>query len=281
MPDFTNLRSRLAESAAYLETELGPAPRLAVVLGSGLSQAGESWNRSAELPYSRIPHFPQVSTAGHPGNLWRIESDRTSFAALAGRCHFYEGFSLSEVVFAVRALSFWGVEVFLLTNAAGAISPILKSGQFMLVRDHINLMPGSPLRGQDCAELGAPFVDLSEAYDEGLRRTASESGLELGLDLAEGVYLAVPGPSFETPAEIRMFRSWGADAVGMSTVPEVIALQQLGRRILALSCLTNLAAGRSTSRLSHLEVLEVTRGMAGSLGELILRIAEKCSPRGC
>jgi len=265
----------LTKAVSLLQNEIGPPPSTAVVLGSGLSTAGDSWPKIKSIAYEKIPGFHKPEVTGHPGHLWIVRNESSGFAALAGRCHYYEGFSLPEVVFPVRVLASWGVTNFIVTNAAGGIRPTLTPGSLMLVNDHINFVGDSPLRALTVPELGARFPDLTEAYAASLRQIARGCAERLQLKLEEGVYVAVPGPQFETPAEIQMFGKLGADAIGMSTVPEVIALAQMGCKVLAVSVITNLAAGISGSRLSHEEVLETGASAAQSLGKLILEVAAR------
>jgi len=265
----------LTKAVAFLQNEIGPPPQAAVVLGSGLSTAGQSWPKIKSIPYDTIPGFAKPGITGHPGDLWIVRNATTCFITLAGRCHYYEGFTLPEVVFPVRALASWGVTNFILTNAAGGIRTTLTPGSLMLVSDHINFMGDNPLRALHVPNLGERFPDLTQAYTASLRKLAHECAARLHLKLEDGVYLAVTGPQYETPAEIRMFATLGADAVGMSTVPEVIALVQMGCRVLAVSVITNLAAGVGPDPLSHLEVLATGTAAAGSLGKLILEIAKR------
>ena len=266
----------LREAVAFLQERIGEPPAVAAVLGSGLGDAFLSQvDVTSRLSYPKIPHFPASSVVGHAGELGWGESEGVRFCALLGRVHFYEGLSLQRIVFAVRAMALWGVQNFIITNAAGAVNRDFAPGDLMLITDHINLQGDNPLTGDNEVELGARFPDMSCAYHKGLRQTALESARELGLELRQGVYVAVRGPSYETPAEIRMFGVIGADAVGMSTVPEVIALNHMGRRVMGISCLTNMAAGILDQPLIHDEVLQVTRQVQGDFSRLIVRIIGK------
>jgi len=209
----------------------------------------------AQISYRELPGFPQVGVAGHSGRLLIGRLGGAPVLLLGGRAHFYEGHSMAQVTFAVRVLAAYGIRDLLLTNAAGGVNARFRAGDFMVVSDHINFMGTNPLRG--AAPAGLPtFVDLSAAYDAGLQKRLGQAARKLGLKLRSGVYLAVCGPSYETPAEIRAFARLGADAVGMSTVPEVIVARQCGLRVAALSCITNLAAGRTARPLLHAEVLQ-------------------------
>lgn len=230
-------------------------PRLAIVLGSGFHHVLTDLRIEKKIPYSKIPGFPKPTVSGHTGELFFGMLGSTPVLVLSGRAHFYEGHSMERVTFAVRSLAAFGIRDLLLTNAAGGVNRNFRPGDFMVVSDHINFMGTNPLRGDPIPGLPR-FVDLTEVYDAGLRRLLLRAGRECGIKLRSGVYLAVSGPSYETPAEIRAFARLGADAVGMSTVPEAIVARQCGLNVSALSCITNLAAGRSRRTLSHLEVLE-------------------------
>ena len=266
---------QLKQAADFLKREIGSPPPVALVLGSGLGDAFTSRVQAQRMSYDRIPHFPVSTIVGHAGELAWGEHEDVPFCAMLGRVHLYEGLPAQRVVFAVRALALWGVEHFIITNAAGAVKADFAPGDLMLITDHINLLYDTPLIGDNYDELGERFVDLSEAYDRGLRRLARECANQERLQLRQGVYAAFRGPTFETPAEVRMARNLGADAVGMSTVPEVIALNHMGKKVLGISCLTNLAAGISATPLSHDEVLETTEMVKEQFSRLILRIVER------
>lgn len=229
---------------------------LAIILGSGLGKFAETLDRRLTIPYHEIPHFPVSTVAGHHGRLILAVEPvvRKPFWALQGRVHYYEGYTPAQVVFPVRVLRLLGVETVILTNAAGAIRADLEPGAFMLLRDHLNLTGMNPLRGPNYDELGPRFPDMTDPYDPQLRHLLHAAAGELGIPLTEGIYAALSGPSFETPAEIRMLESLGADAVGMSTVPETIAARHAGMRVAAVSFIANKAAGKSGTPLSHEEV---------------------------
>jgi purine-nucleoside phosphorylase len=230
-------------------------PALAIILGSGFQHIIDSLRESSCIPYARLPGFPKTNVVGHPGQVHVGILGDTPVLMLAGRPHYYEGHSMAEVTWPVRVLGAYGIRDLLVTNAAGGLNPRWHPGDFMMITDHINLMGANPLRGS--AQRGlARFVDLSCAYDPELRKLLTRAARICGLKLRSGVYLAVSGPSYETPAEIRAFASLGANAVGMSTVPEVIVARQLGIRAAALSCVTNLAAGLGSRPISHAEVLQ-------------------------
>jgi purine-nucleoside phosphorylase len=245
--------SKLREAATFVQERLGPErPRAGLVLGSGLGALAEELRGLERLSYADIPHMPVSSVAGHAGKLCSGELGGARVLCLQGRVHGYEGHALSRVVFGVRLLAELGCEVVLLSNAAGGIAERLQAGSLMRIEDHLNLMGDSPLRGPSAR--GARFPDMTHAYDLELGALCERAARESAVGLERGVYAGLLGPSYETPAEIRMLKTLGADAVGMSTVPETIALRQLGVRVGAVSCITNLAAGRSKEPLSHQEV---------------------------
>lgn len=244
-----------------------------MVLGSGFSAAVEQMDLDAKIAYSRLPGFPPVGVAGHSGQLLIGRLGGTPVMVFSGRAHYYEGHSLGQVTFPVRVAAACGVRVLLLTNAAGGLNRSFRPGDFMIVSDHINFLGDNPLRGP--ARPGElRFVDLTEAYDPGLMRMLARAGRSCGARVHSGVYLAASGPSYETPAEIRAFARLGADAVGMSTVPETIVARQCGLRVAALSCITNLAAGRSPNPLSHAEVLETAERVKPLAARCLAKFAE-------
>jgi len=277
-PASTTVTRRRAEKVAARLTRLtGLRPRLAMVLGSGFQEVASLLEARTKVSYRDLPGFPGTGVQGHAGNLLAGRLGGTPVLVLSGRAHYYEGHSLEHITFPVRVLAAAGVTDLLLTNAAGGINPRFRAGDFMIVTDHINFMGANPLRGGPVEALGGsadvqatPFVDLSCAYDPELRRLLKKASREQSVKLRAGVYLAVSGPSYETPAEIRAFARLGADAVGMSTVPEVIVARHCGMRVGALSCITNLAAGLGGQSLSHGDVLAAARNV-GVLGARLLR----------
>jgi purine-nucleoside phosphorylase len=242
-------------AAARLKKISRLRPTLAIVLGSGFHHVLTGLRVEKKIPYAKIPGFPVPSVSGHAGELYFGRLGGTPVLVLSGRAHFYEGHPMERVTFAVRALAAFGIRDLLLTNAAGGINKKFHAGDFMVLTDHINLMGANPLRGPAVPNLPR-FVDLTEVYDPKLRALLFRAGKSCNLRLQRGVYLAVSGPSYETPAEVRAFARLGADAVGMSTVPEAIVARQCGLNVAAVSCITNLAAGISKEKLSHAEVLE-------------------------
>jgi purine-nucleoside phosphorylase len=259
---------RVRAAAAFVAERLQRPPRVGLVLGSGLGGFADQLTDVARIPYAEIPEMPRPLVVGHAGNLCAGSVAGVPVACLQGRSHIYEGHTPTRAVFGVRLLAELGCRIMLLTNAAGGIHSSFVPGDLMLITDHLNLMGDSPLRGPNF-EGGPRFPDLSQAYDANLQAAAREAARVAGVTLREGVYAAMLGPSYETPAEIRMLRTLGADAVGMSTVPEVIALRQIGVRVGAMSCITNLAAGISGQPLDHSEV-EATARLARSAFSRVL-----------
>jgi len=244
-------------------------PTLALVLGSGFNHVLRELDVDAEISYAKLPGFPKPSVAGHNGKLVIGRLGGTPVLVLSGRAHFYEGHPMERVTFAVRVLAAYGVRDLLLTNAAGGINRKFRAGDFMVLTDHINLMGANPLRG------GPNFVDMTRVYDATLNALLSKSARVCKIKLRRGVYLAVSGPSYETPAEIRAFARLGADAVGMSTVPEVLVARHGGMRVLGISCITNMAAGVLPQPLVHEEVMETARRVRGSFISLVEGILER------
>ena len=258
-----------AQLAASKLRRLSPLrPRLAIVLGTGFDLALNGLEKNARISYANIPGFPSVGVPGHRGELVIGACQGTEIMVLRGRAHFYEGLPLSAVTFPVRALAAYGIRDLLLTNAAGGINPKFRAGDFMLSKDHINFMGTNPLRGAILSKQ-SPFVDLSSPYDATMRNLLRRAASAARLNLHQGTYLAVSGPSYETPAEIRAFRILGADAVGMSTVPEAIVARHCGLRVASLSCITNRAAGLSNRPLSHREVLKSAGAVNDKSGAML------------
>jgi purine-nucleoside phosphorylase len=266
---------KLQKAARYLAKRLKVSPTIALVLGSGLSDALGRLEQEQRLGWERIPYFPRSTVAGHAGEWVFGLLEKKPVLVSRGRVHFYEGYAMSEIVFPIRVMKLLGIEKVILTNAAGAINREFSVGDFVLIRDHINMIPDNPLRGGNIAELGPRFPNLLDAYSARLRSLAKEVSQSLGLELREGVYIATPGPMYETPAEIEAYKRWGADLVGMSTVPEVIAARHCGLEVLAISVVTNMAAGIGTDKLTHEEVLEITKRREHDLAKLLRAIITK------
>ena len=244
---------------------MGQFPRVGIILGSGLGEVVARVKRAREVPYKSIPHFPRTTVEGHAGILHLGVWGKVPVAMLGGRVHLYEGFAPSQVLFPARVLGLAGVEVLVVTCAAGGISPRALPGSFMIFSDHLNLAGQPLLAGRHDVRWGPRFLELSDAYDAALRQEARRAAKALGLKWFEGVYASVLGPQFETPAEVRALRQLGADAVGMSAVPEVLAARQMGVRVLAIAAITNRAAGLSRHPLSHEAVLEAGQRAAQDL----------------
>ena len=244
-------------------------PKIAIVLGSGLGAFAEQLEGATAISFGEIPHFPQSTVPGHSGKLVIGKVAGVPVAVMQGRVHAYEGYSSEEVTFPVRVLGRMGVKTLVLTNAAGGINEGLRQGQLVLIADHINLSGRNPVAGLNDERLGPRFFDMSEAYSERLRGLAHEAARAMEFRLDEGVYLSVLGPSFETPAEIRAFRTMGADLVGMSTVQETIVARHMGIEVLGISCVTNLAAGIHKEPLSHEEVMATGRAVEKQLAGLL------------
>jgi len=250
--------SAIRETVDLIRIRCRQQPVLGLILGSGLGAYADSFQNRTVIPFAELPHFPSSTILGHSGNLIIGNAEGVSVAALQGRVHLYEGYSIAEVAFPARVLGSLGIRRLIVTNAAGGINTAFKPGDLMLISDHINLMGTNPLTGPNLDELGPRFPDMSEAYDSEMRGIALEAARQMEIPLHQGVYIGLLGPSYETPAEIRMCRTLGADAVGMSTVPEVIVANHMGIRVLGISCITNMAAGILPRKLTHKEVLDTT-----------------------
>jgi purine-nucleoside phosphorylase len=263
------------EAAAALRGVCGRLPETAIVLGSGLGDFAEGLLESVATPYTALPHWPASNVPGHAGRVVVGTVSGKRVAALSGRVHFYEGHLMATVVFATRVMGRLGVKQIILTNAAGGINTSFAQGALMIIDDHINMLGSNPLVGPNDERFGARFPDMSEVYSRRLRRVADEAARARGVAVDHGVYVAVHGPSYETPAEIRAFRTMGADAVGMSTVPEAIAARHMGMEVLGISCITNMAAGVLPQPLVHDEVMETARRVRGPFTSLLEGIIER------
>jgi len=271
-----------AESAAnFIFTKTDLRPKIALVLGSGLGAFADEFETPTKIPYSEIPHFPRSTAIGHAGQLVVGKVGGIPLAGMQGRVHLYEGYSAKDVAFPIRVFARMGIKAVILTNAAGGIKREFVQGQLVVIKDHINLQGVSPLTGPNDERFGPRFPDMTVAYDRGFREIAVGEGNRNCISLYEGVYAALPGPSYETPAEIRYLRTIGADLVGMSTVPEVIAARHSGIRVLGISCVTNAAAGILDQPLDHKEVLETAERVKSQfialLKTVIPRIAAEVS----
>ena len=258
------------EAVAFVRSKTSIQPRVGVILGSGLGDVVDALEVEMAIPYSEIPGARASTVVGHQGRMILAHVHGTPIVVMQGRVHFYEGYEMAEVMFLSRVIGRLGIKQLIVTNAAGGINTKFKAGDLMLISDHINMMGMNPLRGPNIDDLGVRFPDMSEAYPESLRNIAKDVARELGQLIQEGVYLALSGPTYETPAEIRAFRTLGADAVGMSTVPEVIAMSQMQIPVLGISCITNMAAGILNQKLTHQEVMDTTARVQKDFTALVL-----------
>jgi purine-nucleoside phosphorylase len=260
------------EAADAIRARVPEVPEVAIVLGSGLGDFANSLGDSVSMPYDQLPHWPVSRVIGHEGKLVVgkvANAGGRTIAALAGRCHVYEGHDMRTVTFAVRALGLLGVKTLIVTNAAGGINTSFQEGALMVIDDHLNLIGNNPLVGPNDDRFGVRFPDMTEVYSARLRGMADHAGKTMSLLLPHGIYAALLGPSYETPAEIRYLRSIGADAVGMSTVPEAIVARHMGLEVLGISCITNMAAGVLPQPLDHAEVMETARRIRGQFIALL------------
>jgi len=265
------------EAVSFVRSKTSLQPQVGVILGSGLGNVVDALEIETAIPYSEIPGAKASTVVGHQGRMILARVNQTPVVVMQGRIHFYEGHEMPEVMFLSRVIGRLGIRQLIVTNAAGGINTKFQAGDLMLISDHINLMGMNPLRGPNVDELGVRFPDMSEAYPASLREQAKEVARSLGQLVQEGIYLALSGPSYETPAEIRAFRTLGADAVGMSTVPEVIAMSQMGIPVLGISCITNMAAGILNQKLTHQEVMETTARVQNDFTALVLGCLERFS----
>ena len=271
----TPVYERAEHAARTIRSRFDEEVRVALVLGSGLGAFADDLEDALPVPYEEIPGFARPTVEGHAGRLVMGRVGGVPVAAMQGRFHYYEGYSFDEVLFPIRTLGLFGVKSLILTNAAGGINIELAQGALMVISDHLNLMGVNPLRGPHDARFGERFPDLTETYARDYQELAVEEAHAMGLDLRRGVYAALSGPSYETPAEIRMLRLLGADAVGMSTVPEAIVARQMGVRVLGLSCITNMAAGVLDKPINHEEVIETGERVRETFAELLRRVIPK------
>lgn len=268
----SSIYARAERAARTIRTRASGDARIALVLGSGLGGFADEFLDAVAIPYQEIPGFAASTAEGHAGRLVVGKVDQVPVLAMQGRVHFYEGYSLEQVTFPIRTFKLLGIKTLVLTNAAGGIDVQLSQGALMLISDHLNLMGVNPLRGPNDERFGARFPDMTAVYSRELQQTAIDEARAMGLELRRGIYAALAGPSYETPAEIHMLRGFGADAVGMSTVPEAIVARQMGLDVLGLSCITNMAAGLSDRPIHHEEVMETGRRVRETFAELLRRV---------
>jgi purine-nucleoside phosphorylase len=260
---------RIREAVEAVQGRSALKPEIGVILGSGLGAIAESIQDPVHIPYLEIPHFHGTSVEGHAGQMILGMFHGVPTVFLQGRFHLYEGYSMDDVVFPTRTICGLGIQTLILTNAAGGVNTRYRPSEIMLIEDHLNLMGDNPLKGPNLAQLGPRFPDLSEAYSRTCLEIMKKGAEEAEIPVHVGVYAGLLGPTYETPAEIRMYRTLGADAVGMSTVPESIAANHLGVRVAGVSCITNLAAGLSPQKLTHQEVIENSRIGAKKMKKLL------------
>ena len=263
---------RVEHAARTIRARIGEEPRVALVLGSGLGAFADDLEDAVAIPYEEIPGFARPTVEGHAGRMVLGKIEGVAVAVMQGRFHYYEGYAFEEVIFPIRTLALLGAKSLVLTNAAGGINVAFDQGALMIISDHLNLMGASPLRGAHDQRFGQRFPDMTEVYSRDYQEIAVEEANAMGLELRRGIYAALSGPSYETPAEVRMLRILGADAVGMSTVPEAIAAQQMGVKILGISCITNMAAGVIGEPINHQEVIETGERVRDTFKELLRRV---------
>lgn len=269
-----DMLKKLDETVEFLKSKIDFAPEIAIILGSGLGKLADFIKDAKVIPYEDIPNFPKTTVAGHEGKLIFGTINNRKVVAMKGRFHYYEGNEMGAVVYPIRVFKRLGIENLIVTNAAGGVNTSFKPGDLMLITDHISLFCENPLRGENIDDLGPRFPDMTVAYDRNLRTLALESAGRLGVDLKSGVYSYCKGPSYESPAEIKALRNLGADAVGMSTVPETITARHMGMRVLGISCITNMAAGILDQPLNHAEVMETGKRVEKMFSALVSDIIE-------
>jgi len=266
---------KIKEAVSFIEEKVDHNPDIGLILGSGLGVLAEDIENKVELEYKDIPNFPISTVEGHAGKLVLGQLEGNDVVAMQGRFHYYEGYSMQEITMPVRVMKLLGIDKMIVTNAAGGINRNFDPGDFMIITDHLNLMGDNPLLGENYKEFGPRFPDMSEAYNQNLRNIAEKTAREEALVIRNGVYAGMSGPSFETPTEIRKLRKDGADAVGMSTVPEVIVANHMKIDVLGISCITNMAAGILPQPLNHEEVIEITEKVKPEFKKLVRSILKK------
>jgi purine-nucleoside phosphorylase len=275
----TSLYERAEHATRIIRARINVEPRIAVVLGSGLGGFADDFEDAVSIPYEDIPGFMRSTAQGHAGQLVVGKVDTVPLLAMKGRMHFYEGYSLEEVTFPMRTFNLLGIKTVILTNAAGGINVQLQQGALMVLSDHLNLMGANPLRGPNDERFGPRFPDMSTVYSPELQELVVEEARAIGVEVRRGIYGALTGPSYETPAEILMLRNLGADAVGMSTVPEAIVARHMGLEVLGISCITNMAAGLSDAPINHEEVMATGDRVRGTFTALLRKVVSAISRR--
>jgi len=273
--DKLDLYARAENAARTIRLRTTDNPRVAIVLGSGLGGFAEEFEDSVRIPYQEIPGFVTSTAQGHAGSLVIGKVEGVPVLAMQGRVHYYEGYSLEEVTFPIRTFKLLGLDTLILTNAAGGVDVQLSQGALMVISDHLNLMGVNPLRGPNDERFGPRFPDMSEVYSRDLQERVVEEARGMGVIIRRGIYAALAGPSYETPAEIHMLRAFGADAVGMSTVPEAIVARHMSMKLLGISCITNMAAGISENPINHEEVMETGERVRTVFTQLLRRLISR------
>lgn len=276
----SQIYKKIREAVEAIQARTKIQPEIGVILGSGLGPIAAQIQDAVTIPYTEIPHFHGTSIEGHAGKMIIGHFHGVPTVFLQGRFHLYEGYQMEEVAFPTRTICALGIKTVVLTNASGGINTRFRPGDIMVIEDHLNLMGDNPLKGPNLSELGPRFPDMTEAYSKDCISVINESAKELGIPLQHGVYVGLLGPTYETPAEVRMLRVLGGDAVGMSTVPETIAANHLGVRVCGLACITNLAAGMSPAKLTHQEVVDNSKASVGKLDLLLGKVVPKLVYKG-
>jgi purine-nucleoside phosphorylase len=275
----SNLFARAEHASRTIRSRISIEPRIALVLGSGLGGLADEFKDAVAIPYEEIPGFVRSTAQGHAGRLVAGTLENVPLLAMQGRFHYYEGYSPDEVTFPIRTFKLLGIRTLILTNAAGGINVESKQGSLMVISDHLNLMGVNPLRGVNEEQFGPRFPDMSAVYSRELQELVAEEARAMGIEVRRGIYAALSGPSYETPAEIHMFRTLGADAVGMSTVPEAIVARHMGMEVLGISCITNMAAGITDQPIKHEEVMETGDRVKVTFSALLKRVIARASAR--
>jgi purine-nucleoside phosphorylase len=275
----TGLYERAEHASRVIRARTKLEPRIALVLGSGLGSFADDFDEAVGIPYEEIPGFVRSTAQGHVGRLVIGKVDNVPLVAMQGRVHYYEGYSLEEVTFPIRTFNLLGVKTLILTNASGGINVELSQGTLMVISDHLNLMGDNPLRGVNEERFGPRFPDMSAVYAPELQALVVEEARAIGVDVRRGIYGALSGPSYETPAEIHLLRTLGADAVGMSTVPEAIVARHMGLEVLGISCITNMAAGISDQPINHEEVMATGDRVREAFAQLLRRVVSRIHSR--
>ena len=275
----SSLYERAEHAARTVRAQVSVEPRVAVVLGSGLGGFADDFDDAVTIPYEDIPGFVRSTAQGHAGRLVVGKIDQLPILAMQGRVHYYEGYTLEEVTFPIRTFKLLGVKTIILTNAAGGINVQLSQGALMVISDHMNLMGTNPLRGPNDERFGPRFPDMSAVYSPALQEIVIEEARDMEVEVRRGIYAALAGPNYETPAEIHMLRNFGADAVGMSTVPEAIIARHMDMEVLGISCITNMAAGIGDEPINHDEVMETGNRVRSTFTQLLRRVIGRLSSR--